>query len=202
MISTIILAAGLSRRMGKPKLLLPCRGKSLVRTVAENVLACGQGEVIVVAGAYRREIAEQLSDLQLVTIYNPLFASGQGTSLAAGAKAVNPSCRGVMVLMGDQPLIIPSLISSLAEFFMNAGCLIMRPTYRGCPGHPVFFHPCLLPELVNLSGDYGARQVLESHRRDLLFHPVDDCAVCFDVDTPEDYRKWLKLLRSQNERTV
>lgn len=191
MISAIILAAGLSRRMGEPKLLLPCQGQSLVRTVAENVLAGSQGEVIVVTGANSRKVTEQLSDLPLTTIYNPLFASGQGTSLAAGAKAVNPFCRGVMVLMGDQPLITPPLISSLAELFLNAGCLIMRPTYRGCPGHPVFFHPGLLPELVNLSGDYGARQVLKSHRRDLLLHPVEDQAVCFDVDTPEDYRKWI-----------
>ncbi len=191
MISSIILAAGLSRRMGKPKLLLRHRGKSLVRTVAENVLAAARGEVILVTGAYSREVMQEVCELPLVTVYNSLYALGQGTSLAAGAKAVDPSCSGVMVLMGDQPLITPSLISNLAETFLQAGCLVMRPTYRGCPGHPVFFRNCLLPELVNLSGDRGARLVLEAHRRDLLLYPVEDQGVCFDVDTPEDYEKWI-----------
>lgn len=191
MISAVILAAGLSRRMGKPKLILRRRGKTLVRTVAENVLTGGAEEVILVTGAYGRAIAGQVNDLPLTLVHNPDYASGQGTSLAVGASSVNPQSDAVMVLMGDQPLITPHLIRQFTGVFLSFRPLIMRPAYNGRPGHPVFFNSVLLPELVKLSGDTGARGVLEKYRGELYLYPTSDPAVCFDVDTPEDYKKWL-----------
>jgi len=193
MISAIILAAGTSSRMGEPKQLLPYKGISLIRNITLNVLASSVDEVIVVSGCRADEVAGEVNDLTVKTIYNPDYELGQGTSLAAGAGQVNPACEIFLVFMGDQPLINAAIINKLIEEYKQRNCLALRPAYNGQPGHPVIFDRSLRETMKSLSKDEGARKLLAGLGNQVVELPVPYAEVIFDVDTPEAYQKLTHL---------
>lgn len=186
MISAIILAAGLSSRMGAAKQLLKLGEQPIIRVVTKNVLASRVGEVIVVTGHRAEEVGAEICDLPVRIVFNPGYARGQGSSLVAGAKAVSSKALGFIIFMCDQPLITAPLIDHIIENFVNCNCSAMRPTYQGVPGHPVALGRSLLTELVSLNGDEGARKILARLGDQVCYLPVDDDAVILDADTPED----------------
>ncbi|RYD02660.1 hypothetical protein N752_25400 [Desulforamulus aquiferis] len=104
MVSVVILAAGQSRRMGQPKLLLPLGQKTVIEHVVDQVARAQVDEIIVVLGAVKKEIAQLLSHRDVKLCNNPRYAEGQGTSVAAGANSVSEESQGIMFLPGDQPL--------------------------------------------------------------------------------------------------
>ncbi|BAF59713.1 MAG: nucleotidyltransferase family protein [Pelotomaculum sp.] len=197
MISAIILAAGMSKRMGRPKQLLRLGGKTMIRIIAENVVASKVDEVLVVTGCQGDSVAAEVSGLPVKVVHNPDFAEGQGVSLALGARNISKDASAILVLTSDQPLVSSSLINFLVEKFKKSSCLALRPVYNGMPGHPVIFSGFLREELVGLKGDEGARQILKKMGGGVNYWPVQDEAVVFDIDTPEDFetlRKRLNLL--------
>ncbi len=187
MITAIVLAAGLSRRMGSAnsKLLAPIDGTPMIRRSVEPLFACAIDEVIVVTGHGRPDIEAALSGLALRFVANPDYAAGMGSSLAAGAAAVRANADAVMVCLGDMPLVAPSTILSLTGAFAGATDRICVPVLEGRRGHPVLFASAWLPALARLSGDSGARRILDSAGAFLLEVPVDDPGVLRDFDTPE-----------------
>lgn len=189
MISAIILAAGLSSRMGMPKQLLTLGNKTLIRIVTENVLASAADEVLVVTGHLEKEVSAAVSDLPVNIIYNPRYEQGQGASLALGVQSINEKASAFLVLMSDQPLITASLISLAIDEFMKNSCLVLRPTHKGLPGHPVVFSASMRAELEALKGDEGARQILKKLGDKVRYLPVLDEAVVFDIDTPVDFER-------------
>ena len=189
MISAIILAAGMSSRMGMPKQLLTLGNKALIRVVTENVLASAVDEVLVVTGHLEKEVSAAVSDLPVKVVYNPRYEQGQGTSLALGIQSIDEKASAFLVLMSDQPLITDLLINLAIDEFMKNGCLALRPTYQGLPGHPVVFSASLRAELGDLKGDEGARQILKKLGDKVYYLPVRDEAVVFDVDTPENFER-------------
>lgn len=193
MISAIILAAGTSSRMGKPKLLLPFKGRSIIRVVAENVLASLVDEVLVVTGCYSNEVTGAIKDLPVRIVNNPDYKKGQGTSLATGARWLSPETEAFLVFMGDQPLISPAIINSLINEFRKNKRPALRPVYNGQPGHPVIFDCSLISQVKLLQGDEGARKVLGNLRKDQVEFSVPYPEVVFDVDTPEAYKKLTSL---------
>ncbi|MFQ5915934.1 MAG: NTP transferase domain-containing protein, partial [Nitrospinota bacterium] len=108
-VSIVLLAAGLSRRTGRNKLLLPLGGKPVVRRVAEAACAAGAREVIAVTGHEGDLVADALAGLPLRRAHNPEYREGQASSLRAGLREVDRGSRGVMFVLGDQPLITPEL---------------------------------------------------------------------------------------------
>jgi molybdenum cofactor cytidylyltransferase len=195
-ISAIILAAGTSSRMGKPKLLLPFKGRSIIRVVAENVLASLVDEVLVVTGCYSNEVTGAIKDLPVRIVNNPDYKKGQGTSLATGARWLSPETEAFLVFMGDQPLISPAIINSLINEFRKNKRPALRPVYNGQPGHPVIFDCSLISQVKLLQGDEGARKVLGNLRKDQVEFSVPYPEVVFDVDTPEAYKKLTSLYPS------
>ena len=189
MISAIILAAGMSSRMGMPKQLLTLGNKALIRVVTENVLASAVDEVLVVTGHLEKEVSAAVSDLPVKVVYNPRYEQGQGTSLALGIQSIDEKASAFLVLMSDQPLITASLINLAIEEFRKNSCLALRPTYQGLPGHPVVFSASLRAKLCDLKGDEGARQILKKLGDKVYYLPVRDEAVVFDVDTPENFER-------------
>jgi len=189
MISAIILAAGLSSRMGSPKQLLTLGNKTLIRVVTENVLATAVDEVLVVTGHLEKEVSAAVSDLPVKIVYNPRYEQGQGTSLALGVQSIDERASAFLVLMSDQPLITTSLINMMIKEFKKSSCLALRPTYRGLPGHPVVFSASMRVELNDLKGDEGARQILKKLGDMVHYLPLQDEAVVFDIDTPEDFER-------------
>lgn len=189
MISAIILAAGLSSRMAIPKQLLTLGDKTLIRIVTENVLASAVDEVLVVTGHFEKEVSAVIKDLPVKVVYNPRYEQGQGTSLALGVQSMDEKASAFLVLMSDQPLITPSLINLAIEEFQKNNYMALRPTYHGLPGHPVVFSCSLRVELEVLKGDEGARQILKKLGDQVHYLPMQDKAVVFDVDTPEDFEQ-------------
>lgn len=185
MISAVILAAGLSTRMGQPKLLLPLGSKTVLEHVIDHVSQARVGEVILVLGAYRREIEQVTAAYPVRSIFNPRYASGQGSSVAAGAAAVSPSARGILFMAGDQPLISARFMDQVIAVFAGTDALVVRPE----TGMPAIFHISLQGELEQLTGDTGGRQLIARYRSRVVTVPGCPGPMSLDIDTEEDYQR-------------
>jgi molybdenum cofactor cytidylyltransferase len=183
----IVLAAGLSRRMGRAKLLLPLDGKPLVRWSVEG-LAPHVDFVIVVTPPDDDALRQALAGLDVRFVVNPNPEAGQGTSIAAGACALPAGTEAVVITLGDQPRLPAGLVPALLEAFRREATPIAAPVYRGTQGTPVVFASSVFGELRALDGDAGARALV---RRDpaRVAHVTLDSAMPPDVDTPEDYAR-------------
>ncbi len=185
MISAIVLAAGLSRRMGRPKLLLALQGKPIVRWSVEALLP-HVDEVIVVTGPDDRGVGDALRDLPVRLVVNPDPDRGQASSIVTGLAAVQPNATGAVIALGDQPRLPTRVVPDLLAVFEARHPAIVAPVYRGVRGNPVVFAASVFPELMALSGDVGARAVVDARPERVELVGVD-APMPRDVDTPEDF---------------
>ena len=187
-VAGIVLAAGLSRRMGQAKLLLPLEGRPVVRHVAECLLAAGCEPVIVVTGTEHLAIAAALRGLSVELVVNRQPEAGQASSIRVGIGALPPAVGAALVALGDQPFLAPEIIPALRATAERTGKAIVAPRYRDGRGNPVLFTREVFPELHRLSGDQGARSVVERDPSRVVL--VDfDLPMPPDLDTPEDYAR-------------
>lgn len=193
MISAIVLAAGESKRMGQPKQLLEWRGKTLLRHVLESLLHSAADEIILVLGHEAEAIRKSLAEFQIKIVINPDYKQGMASSLKQGLLAMDPTSEAFLVLLADQPGIGPEIINNLIREFKQAAPRrgIVRPVYRGRPGHPVLIGVQYLQEVLQLQGDVGARQILMNHPENITEIEVDQDVVLKDIDTPEEYQKYI-----------
>lgn len=187
MIAGLVLAAGLARRMGRPKLLLELGGKPLVRWSVEAVRP-HVDELVVVTGPEPGPILAALGDLDVRVAVNPCPEAGQGASLAVGVAALAPATRAVLLALGDQPRLPAAVIPALLATWARTGKPIVAPRYRGVQAPPVLFAREVFAELRALGGDAGARAVVVADPARVEFVAVDHPAPA-DVDTPEDYAR-------------
>ena len=184
----LVLAAGSSRRLGRPKQLLDLEGRPLLQHVIDAAVAAGSEQIVVVLGHAEREIRAAIAlPPSAVVAVNPDFATGQASSLRVGLAALAEPVARAVVLLGDQPRVSPEVIRSVA----NAPGPIARATYGGVPSHPVAFDQALWSELRAVEGDRGARDVLASHVGEVTFVEVSGTPPV-DVDTDADYRRLLR----------
>lgn len=186
-VAGLVLAAGRSTRMGEAnKLLLPVRGKPMLRHAVEAQLASRARPVLVVTGYQHGEVDAALAGLDVTVLHNPAFAEGLATSLRAGLAAVPESAPGVIVSLGDMPNITAPVLDRLAQAFADApDALAVVPTLLGQRGNPVLLSRALFPAMAQLTGDQGARRLLEEAGDGVVEVPLDDPAIALDVDTPE-----------------
>lgn len=204
MIAGIILAAGSSSRLGRPKQLLPLQGKPLLRVTVERVLTTNLDVVYVVLGHHADRIASAIQDLPVRLVINPDATQGQSTSVLAGLRAVaavNPEA--VMFLLGDQPGIEPSVVNAIIARWRETHARVVAPTYANGIGNPVLFDRSVLPEFSTLHGDVGARQIVQAYRErgEIDRIPVDFSAPR-DVDTDADYDALLTSFDTDQQETV
>lgn len=182
----VVLAAGMSRRMGQNKLTLPLEGKPMVRHTVEAALAARLDPVIVVTGHDAGAVQSALAGLPVHFVHNEVFASGLSSSLRSGIAAVPQSSEGAMVLLGDMPAVGPELINRLAAAFAPAESrAICVATAHGKRGHPVIWARQFFSEIGQLEGDAGARSLMAHHAVQLCEVEADDGAPLADIDTPE-----------------
>ncbi len=189
MIQGIVLAAGKADRMGVSKQLLTLEGEPIIRRVVKQVKASNFDLITVVLGAYADRIRPLLSDLGVKIVFNPDYSLGQSTSLKAGLEGYTDSIEGAAFVLGDQPLIKVETYNYLIKVFKAAGSGILLPTYLGQRGNPVFFHYKFFPELLEVEGDYGGRDVIKAHNDQVKIVEVCDPGITIDLDYPEDYRR-------------
>ncbi|MBL8895546.1 MAG: NTP transferase domain-containing protein, partial [Rhizobiales bacterium] len=185
-IAAIILAAGKSTRMGRNKMLADFRGKPLIRVTVETILKSTASPVLVVTGNQANEVRAALDGLDISIADNPDYAQGLSTSLRVGLAALPGDVAGAVVCLGEMQLVEPEVIDRLiAAFNPTERRLICAPTYDGKLGNPVLWAREFFAEMSQLSGDRGARSLLDLHGDRLVEIPVADEAVLTDIDTPD-----------------
>jgi molybdenum cofactor cytidylyltransferase len=197
-VAAIVLAAGRSTRMGGPnKLLAEVRGKPLVRLAVEQALASAARPVIVVTGHQRERVEAALAGLAVTFVHNPDYADGISTSVKAGVAAAPARADGAIVCLGDMPQVDAKLIDRLiAAFDPEKGALVVVPVMDGKRGNPVVWSRRFFPELGELGGDVGARNLIAGYPEAIAEVPVAGRGALFDVDTPDA----LDELRAEIER--
>ncbi|MGH7315454.1 MAG: nucleotidyltransferase family protein [Candidatus Rokuibacteriota bacterium] len=197
MIAGVVLAAGLSRRMGQAKLLMPVGGRAIVRHAVEGVRAGGVDSVWVVTGPDIEPIQAALAGLDVQIVVNPTPEDGQAGSLRAGIAALPASVDAVLIALGDQPALAPSIIPALLAARRGSPKLIVAPRYRDGQGNPVLFKREIFPELLRLTGDQGARPIIQREPARVEWVELD-LPMPPDVDTHDDYEKIRAKLRAGN----
>lgn len=193
MICAVVLAAGLSSRMGVQKLLLPFGGKTVIAHIVDQLLASTIGEVHVVVGHQAERISGELSGRAVSIVNNPNYKSGMLSSVRCGLRNLPKQCRAVMVVLGDQPSITTELIDQMLQSFAATEKNILVPLYKGKRGHPILFSALYRNEILTQYGDVGLRGLLHGHSDDIYELAVSTASVLYDMDCPEDYRRELGL---------
>jgi molybdenum cofactor cytidylyltransferase len=194
MISGVILAAGKSTRLGRPKQLLELGGESILLHTVRNAMNSHLDQVVLVLGDSAFEIADAVGEQGQSLAINPDYELGQSTSLKLGLSTIDPEAEAVLFLLGDQPQVSAEIINAVISHFRKTGGIIVMPSYHGIRSNPVLFSRELFPEIAKVTGDQGARSVVRTHFSEV--HAVEiDADPPLDVDTEEDYEKLRKLWR-------
>lgn len=194
MVRTVILAAGASSRMGRPKPALPLNatGETFLSRIIRTALAAGLPEIVVVSGADPRAVraAWPEHDRRVRIIQNDDWQSGQLSSLVAGldASAVAPIEAAVVTLV-DVPLVATETIARLVRVWRETGAPIVRPARGDQHGHPVIFDRTMFDEIRRADPAVGAKAVVRAHEPQIVNVPIDDPGAYFDIDTREDYER-------------
>ncbi len=192
-VTAIVLAAGLSSRMGEFKPLLPFDERPMLWRVIESLRNGGVASVIVVTGHRREEVETALRDLDVQCVFNPQFASGEMlSSVQTGVRAL-PNASDFLLALGDQPAVRPATIKVLLR--QDREHKIVLPIYHERRGHPLCFHHSLAAEILALAEEETLKTVVRRHAGQTLQVPVRDEAILHDVDTPADYELALRTWR-------
>jgi len=186
-ISVILLAAGESKRMGKPKLLLPFGSSTILEQAIGNLLNSRVDEVIVVVGYKAQEMIREIAGRPVKVAINPVYRQGISTSIVKGLSLADNRAGAVMLALADQPLIDSETINRLIEAFLSHAKGIVIPTHQGRRGHPVIFSAKYKEQLLGLKGDVGGRQIIEEHPDDIFEVVVSSQGINIDIDTMKDY---------------
>lgn len=197
-IAGIILAAGGSTRFGKPKQLLLWNGQPIIRHVVIAAMNAGLSPIVVVVGSSGQDVARRISDLPLRIVNNPNWKQGLSSSIRAGLTSLTETVGGVIFLQADQPQISHLLIKSLVELHQETLSAIIAPQINGQRGNPVLFDIKTFPDLFSLKEEMGGRVLFSNFPvRWVIWHDPNQL---FDIDTPEDYQKFLKIFQNSEEK--
>ncbi|MDY6861687.1 MAG: nucleotidyltransferase family protein [Thermodesulfobacteriota bacterium] len=193
MISAIILAAGESKRMGRPKQLLSLGNQTVIQRVVDNFVNSKVDEVIVVLGFCWKEIEFSIQNKPIKTVLNKAYSNGMSSSIRKGLSSLSRESDAFFIALGDQPLIKKDLINMLIEKFENSKKGIIVPVFKGRRGHPVLFSSRYKKDFNILKGDEGGKRILYSNNEDILEAEVETETVLFDMDEKKDY-EYIKSL--------
>jgi molybdenum cofactor cytidylyltransferase len=193
MIWAMILAAGESKRMGKPKLLLSFGEKTIIEAVISNVVQSKAENILVVLGSDREKVEEKIRGLPVKVVFNPNFRKGMLSSAQLGFQTLPEDTQAVLVFLGDQPAVSHTVIDTVIDAYNRTKKGIVLPVYEGNRGHPVLIDMKYKDEIKKLSADVGLRGVVYSHPEDIEEVGVETPSVLQDIDDAEDYDRELEL---------
>jgi len=199
MVSAILLGAGESKRMKVNKLILPWGKKKVLEHCVDTLLRSKVKEVIVVLSDRSKEMRSQLekgsvlADKKMKVVMNPYYKKGMSTSIRRGIQVLDPSSHGILIALGDQPFIKTRTINALIQAFKKGRGGITIPSFQGRRGHPVIFDRKYVKDLLKLKGDIGGRSIIQRYPKSVVEVQVKSEGVVKDIDTWQDYKKWLRM---------
>lgn len=183
----IVLAAGESRRMGSPKMLLPYNDVTVIEQVIRNLLASSVDRVVVVLGSDREEILKLTRRYDVFHCYNDDYKSGMLSSVKCGFYSLPEGCIGALIMPGDQPMTGTAEINRVISAFTASDKGLVMAAHNGKRGHPLIVDMKYMDEVLNLKDEEGLRALASRHPEDVLESDTDDASVLRDIDTQEDY---------------
>jgi len=191
MITAVILAAGASRRMGQPKMLLPWGNETVLTHVISIFQKSGVDDVLVITGGAREQVENLVSALHVRTIHNPDYSNGEMlSSIKCGIQALTSQTQGMLIGLGDQPQVKERSVRMVCDAFQESKSNIIVPSYQMRRGHPWLVAQSLWDELLNMKSPQSPRDFLNVHANEIHYVDVDDLTILADLDTPSDYEKW------------
>lgn len=195
----IVLAAGMSRRMGRLKSLLPFGGGTVIGCVLETLRAAPSiDSAIIVTGNRADEIEAAVAGDDVRFVWNADFAVGEMlSSVQAGVRALSPEISAWLLMPGDLPLVQSQTIEALCKFWEDTRASIVVPSYGERRGHPVVFNGGLREDVLALEPHETLRTIVQRERAagKIVEVPVSDAGIHLDLDTPEDYERALQIWR-------
>lgn len=186
-ISAIVLAAGESRRMGRPKMLLPFRGITMIEQVIKGIRSAGIEKILVVIGAEKEKLSLLLQKISVNFCENNNYREGMLSSVMCGVRNLPQETAAMLVFPGDEPLINPSTTTKVIETYISSGKGIVIPVYQGKRGHPLLVDSKYFQEILMLDSSVGLRSLASSHQDDLVEIETDDPGILKDFDTYDEY---------------
>ncbi len=188
-VAAVVLAAGMSRRMGTPKQLLRIGGETILERTLKNVRASNVGEIILVLGHAVEDVQRTITTEGLKVVVNLEYQQGLGTSLSSGLAAVEPGAAAALIILADQPWVSSETLNRLIECHQQRKPQIIVPTYRKFRGNPVLLDRSVFQEMRALKGDVGCRAIFGNHTEGICKMPVDDPGILLDIDSRDDLEK-------------
>jgi molybdenum cofactor cytidylyltransferase len=184
----IILAAGSSGRLGKPKQLLPYKGETLLQHLVNEARNSRVDYVVLVLGADAALIQQNIQARDIHIAINESWKDGMASSIRTGInklQELHPEIDGAILMVCDQPYVTASLLDNLLLMHLKTGKPIVTSSFGDTTGPPALFHESIFPELLQLTGDKGARKIVEGHSGNVVTVPFPRGLI--DIDTKSDY---------------
>jgi molybdenum cofactor cytidylyltransferase len=193
-IVAVVLSAGESSRMGRPKALLPIDGQTFIERIVAALKQTRVGKIIVILGHNASELQPKISHLPVEILINTDYKLGQLSSLQLAVRhlQLDHDCDGMLVHLVDHPYLTPALVQEMIRRFYETEKRIIVPKFHGKRGHPVIFSRELFAELLSAPVDQGAKAVVNAHRADTLEIETEEAGIALDIDTPELYQQHVR----------
>ena len=201
MISAIILAAGESKRMGQPKMLLPWGEGTVISHVITVFRNAGVEDVLVITGGARESIEDAISHYKVRAVYNKDFANGEMlSSIQCGIRALLHQTQAVLIGLGDQPQVQERSVKMVCDVYAENKSNIVVPSYKMRRGHPWLIMRPLWDDLLNLEYPHTPRDFLNAHSENIQYVNINSPDILADLDTPEEYQRWQPKFRDKLSR--
>jgi molybdenum cofactor cytidylyltransferase len=190
-ISAIILAAGQSKRMGQPKMLLPWEKTTVLGKVIETLQHAGIEDILIVTGGARADVEKITVNYKLRTVHNENFAREEMlTSIQLGLQGQKAQSKAALICLGDQPQAEEGSVRSVCDVFRQKKSSIVVPSYQMRRGHPWLIARGLWDEVLKMRTPESMRDFLNTHKNDIFYVECDSPSILQDLDTPSDYLKY------------
>jgi molybdenum cofactor cytidylyltransferase len=197
MISAVVLAAGQSKRMGRPKMTLPWGEKTVIGQVVSILLKSGLEQIVVVTGGASQEVEAALRGLPVSLVHNPRYAEEEmAASLQVGLLHLKPvNVEAALIALGDQPLLEVDVVRAVLNEYMISRAPLVAPSYQMRRGHPWILDRSLWPAVLALRPGETIRSLMQAYREEIHYVLVDTPSILQDLDTPEDYIAYRRCQR-------
>jgi molybdenum cofactor cytidylyltransferase len=198
-IAAIVVAGGLSTRMGALKQLLPYGSHTIIEQIVSVLLRCPLTEVVVVTGHERQAVETQLARWPVRPVFNPVYQTGEMlSSIQCGLAALGPPIEAALLVLGDQPQLEAKLVQQLIEAYQTGAGRLIIPSFQMRRGHPIVIDQAYWSEILSLSADKSLRSFITPHAEEISYLVVETDTVLRDMDTPLEYEQELRYRASKS----